>query len=163
MGASRCSLQLRPVTVANRGDLDEIDAGPEERYWVHSNWYWHQQSIDNPNNSFRLIHRDGIGAAVGMVAYGPFYEDEALTKVVGGEYEIIHLVIGKPHQGKGIGREAALSVLSGLLALPDCLRVVVATNPANRASTRFFTSLGFRPTGRKNYDADPLLEYAPQP
>jgi hypothetical protein len=38
---------LRPVTVANRGDLDDIDdidLGDPARYWVHSNWYRHQRA-----------------------------------------------------------------------------------------------------------------------
>jgi RimJ/RimL family protein N-acetyltransferase len=152
-------LQLRPVTIANRGDLDEIDAGAEERYWVHANWYWHQQSIDHPDVTFRLIHLDGVATAVGIVAYGPYYEDEALTRAIHGEYEIIHLVVDKAHRHKGIGRAAALSVLRLLLALPDCRRVVAATNLANRASALFFAGLGFRPFDRRNYDGDPMCVY----
>jgi hypothetical protein len=62
---------LKPVTTANRGDLDDIDAGPEARYWVHSNWYWHQRALDNPNILFRLIHVAGEEAAVGMMAFEP--------------------------------------------------------------------------------------------
>lgn len=151
-------ISLRPVTVANRGDLEDIDPGPEQRYWVHSNWYWHQWSIDNPHIVFRLIHVEGIEAAVGMVAYGPFYRDEALTEAVAGEYEIIHLVIDHQYHGRGYGKVAALAALRSLLALPDCQRVVVANHPDNTAARAFFRSLGFVPIDRRNYDGDPMME-----
>lgn len=62
---------LRPVTTRNRGDLDDIDAGSTQRSWVHANWYWHQQSLDNPNIVFRLVYIAEVETAVGMVAIGP--------------------------------------------------------------------------------------------
>ena len=97
-----------------------------------------------------------------MVAYGPAYEDEALRRAMPGTYEIIHLVIDKAHQGRGIGAVVARSVLSTLLALPDCERVLVASNPENRASAAFFASLGFTPMELANYDGDPVQVFRRQ-
>jgi RimJ/RimL family protein N-acetyltransferase len=153
------SVTLRPVTLANRGDLDDIDPGHPVRTWVHANWYWHQQSLERPAVTFRLIHVADAAVAVGLVAYGPSYEDEALTRPIAGEYEIIHLVLDAAHQRRGIGTIVARSVLGALLALPDCSRVVVASNPANAGSARFFGVLGFEPIERRNYDGDPMRAY----
>ena len=152
-------IQLRPVTVANRGDLEDIDPGDPQRTWVHANWYWHQRSLDHPKVTFRLVHVAAEDAAVGMVAYGPMYLDESLTQRVTGAYEIMHLVLDAKHQRKGLGAIVGKSVLAALLALPDCRRVVVAVNPHNEASAAFFRALGFVPTELRNYDQDPMLEY----
>lgn len=152
-------IQLRPVTVKNRGDLEDIDPGDRQRYWVHSNWYWHQQSLDNSNVTFRLIHVVPEEPAVGMVAFGPMYTDEALTKTLSGAYEIMHLVIDVKHQRQGIGARVVTSVPETLLALPDCERVVVAVHPDNTASAALFLTLGFVPADMRNYDQDPMLVY----
>jgi RimJ/RimL family protein N-acetyltransferase len=155
------TLELRPVTIANRGDLDDIDPGLIHKYWIHANWYWHQQSLDNPRVQFRLIHQAGVEQAVGMIAWGPYFADESLLEATPGDYEIYHLVIDQHHQGQRIGQLAVDAVLKDLLALPDCVRVLVAINPENEPSRRFFTRRGFRPFDRLNYDGDPMMMYAP--
>lgn len=151
-------ISLRPVTLANRGDLDDIDAGATQRYWVHSPWYWHQQSLDHPQILFRLVHLHTVDAAVGMVAFGPAYADEGLQQRLDGAYELIHVVIDSRHQRRGIGRSVARSVLHMLAAQPDCERILVAHHPENTASRTFFLRLGFQPTELTNYDGDPTLE-----
>ena len=157
------TISLRPVTIHNRGGLEDIDAGDPARYWVHSPWYWHQWSLDNPHATFRLIHSSDAETAVGMVAYGPLYEDEALTKAVPGTYELIHIVVDHRAQGKGIGRIVTESVLAALRALPDCERIFIAHHPDNHTSRLFFTKLGFAPSSQINYDGDPMrvLEVEP--
>jgi RimJ/RimL family protein N-acetyltransferase len=152
-------IQLRPVTLANRGDLDDIDPGEPERYLVHANWYWHQQSLENPDVTFRLIHLKDHESAVGMVAYGPFYNDRGLTQRADGSYEVIHLVIDRRWRRSGIGTRVVASVVRILRALPDCQRVVVATHPDNEVSKGFFQSMGFQPVDKKNYDGDPIMIY----
>jgi RimJ/RimL family protein N-acetyltransferase len=154
-------LSLRPVTIANRGDLGAIDAGPDQRRWVHFGWYWHQRSLENPAIQFRLVHLEGVEAAVGMVAFGPAYADEALTERRPGDYELHHVVIDERHQRRGVGRVVALAVMRMLAAEPDCVRVLAAHHPANLTSRAFFSSLGFRETGERNYDGDPVLSIAP--
>ncbi len=156
------NVQLRPVTIANRGYLEDIEPGEPQRYWVHSNWYWHQQSLDNPNITFRMVHVASEEAPVGMVAYGPMYLDEALTRRVSGAYEITHLVLDVKYQRRGLGAIVCNAVLAALLELPDCQRVVVAVHPDNNASAAFFLSLSFAPTELRNYDQDLILEYRGQ-
>jgi ribosomal protein S18 acetylase RimI-like enzyme len=150
------TISLRPVTIHNRGDLEDIDAGDPQRYWVHSPWYWHQWSLDNPQITFRLVHSSDAESAVGMVAYGPLFEDEALTKSVPGAYELIHLVVDHRAQRRGIGQVVAESVIATLRAQPDCERVFIAHHPDNAVSGAFFTALGFMPSDRVNYDGDPM-------
>jgi diamine N-acetyltransferase len=151
-------IKLQPITLENRGDLDEIDAGAPQRNWVHSAWYWHQQSIGNPNIIFRLIHSDAFECAIGMVAFGPAYEDEQLTRQIDGAYEIIHLVLDHHHQKKGMGQLVARSIIHMLAAHPDCERVLVAHHPDNSVSRSLFIKLGFQPVELRNYDGDPMLE-----
>jgi RimJ/RimL family protein N-acetyltransferase len=151
-------IKLQPITLENRGDLDEIDTGESQRHWVHSAWYWHQQSIENPNIIFRLVHLDALEYAVGMVAFGPAYEDEKLTHPMDGAYEIIHLVMDHRHQKQGIGQLVVRSVIHMLAAHPDCERILVAHHPDNSASRSLFLKLGFQPVDLKNYDGDQMLE-----
>ena len=151
------NIGLRPVTMSNRRDLEKVDPGQEARGWVHSAWYWHQVSLERPEVTFRLIHADESERAVGMVAYGPAYRDEALSVVVPGWYELAHLVIDHRWQRRGIGRLVAESGLTVLAGLPDCARLLVCHHPANVASRALFTQLGFEDSAEVNYDGDPIL------
>lgn len=151
------SIQLRPVTLANRGDIDDIEPGQKARTWVHAGWYWHQASLDRPGIEFRLVHQDGVEVAVGMVGYGRAYADEDLTEEMPGRYELAHLVIDYRHQRQGIGQQVARSVLTGLAAQPDCRELMVAHHPDNEPSRQLFVNLGFAPTDECNYDGDPVL------
>jgi diamine N-acetyltransferase len=157
----RMKFRLEPVTLDNRGDLDDIDPGRAALEWVHSNWYWHQVSLDRPPVNFRLVHVDGVDVAVGMVGYGQAYADEALLQPVPGRYELAHLVIDHRHHRQGIGKAVARSVLTMLAAEPDCSEVIVAHHPDNEPSRLLFQKLGLQPTEERNYDGDPLLVGSP--
>jgi RimJ/RimL family protein N-acetyltransferase len=150
------SWQLRPVTISNRGDLEEIDLG-DEKYWMHSNWYWHQQALEHPDVHFRLVHLEGEDTAVGLVAFGRSFTDEALQQAVPSAYEVIHLGLDVRVRGRGLGRRVAEAVIGMMWAEPDCLEIVVAHHHDNLGSRAFFSHLGFQPTERQNYDGDPLL------
>jgi len=153
------SVRLAPVTMANRGDLDDIDPGEPERYLVHSNWYWHQVSLERPHVAFRLVHENDGDAAVGMVAYGARFRDRDLTVRAEGDAEIHHLVIDRRRQGRGVGRAVAALVLAQLWELPACRRVVVAIHPDNQRSQAFFAALRARPIDERNYDGDPMYVF----
>ena len=153
------TVRLAPVTMANRGDLDDIEPGEPERYLVHSNWYWHQVSLERPHVAFRLVHEADGDAAIGMVAYGARYRDRDLTVRAEGDAEIHHLVIDHRQQGRGVGRAVAALVLSQLRELPACRRVVVAIHPDNHRSQAFFAALGARTIDERNYDGDPMYAF----
>lgn len=150
-------LSLRPVTLANREDLEDIDPGRAAVGWVHSAWYWHQVSLDRPDVDFRLVHVNGADVAVGMVGYGPAYADEGLTTRVPGRYELAHLVVDHRWHRRGIGQAIARSVLTMLAAHPDCREVMVCHHPDNLASRQLFLGVGLLPTDQRNYDGDPIL------
>jgi RimJ/RimL family protein N-acetyltransferase len=150
--------KLHPVTLENRGELDDITLDEYQRSWVHASWYWHQQSIENPNILFRLIYIESIESAVGMVAFGQAYSDEELTIPISGSYEIIHLVVDHRYQKQGIGKLVARSIIHMLAANPDCERVLVAHHPENKVSRLLFIKFGFQPIPLRNYDGDPMLE-----
>jgi len=150
-------MHFEPITTANEQYVDRIYAGDEEQYWVHYNAYWLGNSRTHPDINAKLIYVDGVEQPVGFIAYGQHYADEDLTQPVAGTYEIIHLVIGKPWQRRGDGRQATLLAIAMLRANPDCRRIVIAHNPANHGAQALYVSLGFAHVGH-NYDGDPLLE-----
>lgn len=150
-------IRLRPVTLANRGDIDDIEPGPDALAWVHVGWYWHQVALDRPEIEFRLVHLDGADTAVGMVGYGRAYRDEDLTDEVPGRYELAHLVIDHRHHRQGLGRAVSTAVLTALAAQPDCRELMVAHHPENEPSRQMFLGLGFTPSTERNYDGDSVL------
>lgn len=157
MPYSVMNIQLRPVTLVNRGDIDDIEPGPSALTWVHVGWYWHQAALDRPEIQFRLVHLDGADSAVGMVGYGRAYRDEDFTDEAPGRYELAHLVIDYRHHRQGIGRAVSTTVLTALAAQPDCRELMVAHHPDNEPSRQMFLSLGFTPADERNYDGDPVL------
>lgn len=154
-------LCLEPVTLANRGDLEEIVPGDGSLAWIHSNWYWHQVSLDRADIDFRLVYRSGVDVAVGMVGYGRAYADEALLEPIPGRYELAHLVIDHRHHRQGIGQSVARAIFAKLAAEPDCREIVVAHHPDNEPSRSLFTGLGLNPSRERNYDDDPFLIGSP--
>lgn len=155
-------LRLEPVTLTNRGELEDIEPGEAALGWVHANWYWHQASLDRADIDFRLVYSRGVTEAVGMVGYGRAYADEALLEQVPGRYELAHLVIDHRHHRQGIGQGVARATLKKLAAEPDCHEIVIAHHPDNGPSRSLFLGLGLQPTGERNYDGDPLLIISPE-
>lgn len=146
-------VQSRSATVA----ISTTSSRDRQRLRGCTSAGWHQASLDRPSIEFRLVHREGVDAAIGMVGYGRAYRDEALTEEILGRYELAHLVIDYRHQRRGIGRTVARAVLARLAAQPDCREIMVAHHPDNEPSRRLFLGLGFRPSDERNYDGDPVL------
>ncbi len=154
--------ELRPVTLENRGDLEEISPGEQALAWVHRHWFWHQHSLENSNICFRLIHISTSVRAIGMVAYGPAYTDENHTVGYLGDFELLHLVIDQRYQRQGFGREVAVQVLRNLAGEQDCRRILVALNVANLPAQAFVESLGFVAINQRHYDGDRMWAIATQ-
>ena len=153
-------MRFESITADNEHYVDRIYAGDEEQYWVHYNRYWLGNSRTHADIDAQLIYVDGVAQPVGFIAYGQHYRDEELTERVVNTYEIIHLVIDKPWQRRGYGRQATLLAIELLRSNPDCRTVVIAHHPDNRGAQHLYTALGFMEVGR-NYDADPLLQWTP--
>ncbi|HEY0605448.1 MAG TPA: GNAT family N-acetyltransferase [Herpetosiphonaceae bacterium] len=149
-------MRFEAITPENEPAVDAIYPGDQEQYWVHYNWYWKDVSRRKADIAARLIYVAEVESPVGFIAYGQYYQDEALTKPVPGWYEVIHLVIDKPFQRRGYGRQATAIALDLLRSRPDCERIVIAHNPENLAARMLYEQFGFVEFGR-NYDGDPLL------
>ncbi|GAB4211920.1 MAG: hypothetical protein OHK0022_47040 [Roseiflexaceae bacterium] len=70
------------------------------------------------------------------------------------------MVIDKPHQRRGYGRQATLMAIELLRQQPDCTAIVIAHNPDNQGARHLYESLGFVEFDR-NYDGDPLMRLEP--
>lgn len=150
-------MRFEAITADNEHYVDRIYPGDEEQYWVHYNRYWLENSRTHANIDAKLIYVGESEEPVGFIAYGQHYQDEELAAPLLGVYEIIHLVIDKPWQRRGYGRQATLLAIELLRQEPACRAIVIAHNPANHGARALYTSLGFVEIGR-NYDGDPLLE-----
>jgi RimJ/RimL family protein N-acetyltransferase len=148
------------LTSENEHLVDAIYPGDQEQYWVHYNWYWKDVSYRKADIAAKLIYVAEVELPVGFIAYGQYYQDEALTEPVPGWYEVIHLVIDKPFQRRGYGRQATAIALDLLKRQPDCERIVIAHNPENLAARALYEQFGFVEFGH-NYDGDPLLGLVP--
>ena len=149
-------LTFQSITPENEPFVSAIFAGDEAQYWVHYNAYWLESSRRLSDVHARLIYAVGVAGPVGFIAYGQHYQDEDLTQPLPGVLEVIHMVIDKPHQRRGYGREATLWAVGELRAVQGCRSVVIAYHPANIPARHLYESLGFVGFGR-NYDGDPLL------
>ena len=149
-------MRFCPISAQNEAWVDRIDAGPAARGWVHYNRLWLDRSRAHPDIDARLIVVDAAPEPVGFIAYGQHYADEALREPVSGWYELIQLVIDRPFQRRGYGREATLTAIALLRAMPGCAAIVIAHHPDNHAARALYEALGFQECGR-NYDGDPLL------
>jgi len=149
-------MRFESITADNEHYVDRIYAGDEEQYWVHYNQYWLGNSRTHADIDAKLIYVDEIDQPVGFIAYGQHYHNEELTERVANTFEIIHLVIDKPWQRRGYGRQATLLAVDLLRSKPDCCTIVIAHHPRNRSAHHLYTSWGFVAAGR-NYDDDPLL------
>ncbi len=154
--------ELRPVTLENRGDLEQITLGEQARAWIQPHWFWHQHALENSHISFRLIHISTTVRAIGMVAYGPAYTDESHTIGYLGDFELLHLVIDQRYQRQGFGHKVAVQVLRTLAGEPDCKRILIALNAANLPAQAFVESLGFLAIHQQHYEDDPIWAIATQ-
>jgi len=152
--------ELRAVTLENRGDLEQINPGEQAQAWVRRHWFWHQHALENSHISFRLIHIPRAVHAIGMVAFGAAYSDEAHTIGFLGDFELLHLVIDQHYQRQGLGRDVAVQVLRTLANEPDCRRILVALNAANLPAQSFVEALGFLAIKQQHYDGDPMWAIA---
>ena len=150
-------MEFRVITSESERFVETIFAGQTAQYWVHYNRYWHQLALEKDDIEARLITVDEIDQPIGFIAYGQHYLDEALTQPKPGTYEIIHLVIDEPYQGRGFGREATQKTIALLATIDTCQAIVIAHHPDNIAAQKLYRSLGFVQIGT-NYDGDPLLE-----
>ena len=153
-------VEFREIHDANRHWVTAIHPGKEARFWVHFNEYWLERASSRVGIQTRLVSAGSD--IVGFIAFGQFYEDDALTRARSGWYELIHLVIDQRFQGRGFGRSATVKALQLIELEPDCGVLAVAHHPDNHRARSLYRSLGFHETDLRNYDNDPILLRAPR-
>ena len=116
---------------------------------------WHQVLSDASGPSFVYVAEDARGKLVGFASGGPERTGDPLYT---GELYAIYLLA--QHQGKGIGRQLAITLVSRLRqeGMTALLLWVLAENP----SRKFYERLGGRPISEKTVmiGGVPLIEVA---
>jgi diamine N-acetyltransferase len=76
------------------------------------------------------------------------------------ELWIWRLSIDTPYQRKGYGKEAVKKVIENVLReYPEEKQLWLGTNPENERAIKFYTSLGFKDSGKTAYDNEKVFVY----
>lgn len=137
---------LRPVTVADTGDLIRIRRTPE----VAARW----DDVDN-EPEFPFDDPDAVclgilvgGELVGMIQYSELEDPQY-------RHASIDIFVDPAVHGRGIGRDAVRAVARHLIRERGHHRLVIDPAADNRAAIRCYTSVGFRPVGvMRSYERD---------
>ncbi len=69
-----------------------------------------------------------------------------------GSYWIGGMLIDAPEQGRGIGRAVMRTLVAWLVEQDGCEVIRLSYEPGNGVAGQLYTSLGFLPTGDREYD-----------
>lgn len=139
------TITLRPLTKENWRYVYMLSEtlSEEQRHFV-------------AHNGFSML--EAIWDADEYTAFG-IYDDETPVGFYMRGYEpergnhwVVRLMIGAEHQRKGYGRAALQLAIEQFKATPGCKEVYISFEPTNHPARALYESLGFRDTGRIEYD-----------
>lgn len=143
-------VELRAITEGNLIDAFNLRLAPGQEDYV-----------SHPVRSLAqaYVYRDqcqpfGIYAAGRMVGYVMVIYDHDVP-----EYDIWHMMVDEPMQGRGYGGEALDRVIEYIRAKPlgDSGRVALTCNKRNPAARKLYESRGFSATGNEDEDEMELV------
>lgn len=76
---------------------------------------------------------------IGFATHG--FDDE------NNRYEMVSIMLGHQHQGKGYGKASLKAVLDEMAEMYGCKEIYLTTAPGNEPAIRVYEKLGFKPTG----------------
>lgn len=141
---------LAPVTVDNWRDAADLAPQDDQRRFVASSAARYLLLGVYGDDWHCLVAYEGPTP----VAHVMWARDEDGSLWVGG------LLVDAAHQGRGVGRRVMEAVMILLRGHDPAAPVRLSHHPQNRASSRLFEHLGFRPTGAMEED-EIVLEVRP--
>lgn len=129
------------ITEENWEEAIALKVRPGQEHFVASNLYSIAQSKVIP-----VMEPLAICSGERMVGFcmtGP----ETAT----GRIWIVRFMIGQAYQGKGYGRAALTALIPLVRERYHCQKIYLSVHPDNQTAIRLYTSLGFFPTGEKEF------------
>lgn len=131
-------IRLEPVTPENLGSVLKLHVSPAQEGFVSSTAESLAQAYVYRQTAFPFaVVRDQ--EIVGFIMMG-YYEAK-------GYYTLWKLLIGRPYQHQGCGREALALGIAFLKERFHVSEIYTGVSPGNRAAKQLYLSAGFRPTG----------------
>jgi diamine N-acetyltransferase len=162
-------IELRKITHDNFHAILNLELTVEQKSLVEPNSYRLANAFvnltnnENPPMLFAIYYQEDL---IGFVDTGYYQlgEKSFLTTNFGDKttYGINSFIIDKKHQGKGLGREALLTVLDFLQSFPQGKADAISISywMTNHAARRLYTSVGFVETGDV-WDGDTFEKWDP--
>jgi diamine N-acetyltransferase len=139
------TVTLRPITKENWRDVYVLSKtlSDEQNNFVADNGFSMLEAIWDAEQftAFAIYHDE---TSVGFYMRG--YEPDK------GDHWVVRLMVGGEHQRKGYGRAALGLAIEQFKATPGCKEVYISFEPNNHAARALYESVGFRDTGRIEYD-----------
>lgn len=138
------NVTLREITKENYLSIINMEVADEQSGFVASNAKSMVQAQFYPEAWYRGIF-DG-DEAVGFVMLSMKPEEK--------EYWVWRLMVGKDYQRKGYGRTAMQLVIDFVRTQPGAETLFLSHVEPNTAAGAFYSSLGFKYTGKKDEDGE---------
>ncbi len=137
-GSEEPPVSLRAVTADNAGAVCELSLAPGQERSAAPAAHTLAEAQFDPRAWVRAIYAGE--QPVGLLA---LIADTAASR-----YELVRLMIGAEHQGRGYGRAAIGLLAEHVRPLPGAGELLAAYIPGSEDPSGFYAALGFRDTGR---------------
>lgn len=135
-------VSLKPVTRETVRAVCKLDAG-DQGTQVAPNAVSIAQAYFQREAWFRAIH-----AGEQLVGFIMLYDPTLVSEPEEHEFFLWRLMIDRTHQGRGLGRAAVERLVEHVRTRPGATELFVSHVEQAAALGRFYTSLGFRYTGK---------------
>jgi diamine N-acetyltransferase len=136
-------IRLAEVTDKNFWDVINMKSTPEQEEkfqifekYVGSNTFFIALATVKGWVNRAIYDEDTL---IGFATHG--FDDE------NNRYEMVSIMLGHQHQGKGYGKASLKSVLDEMAKMYGCKEIYLTTAPGNEPAIRVYEKLGFKPTG----------------
>jgi len=129
------------ITEENWEQAIALKVSAEQEGFVASNLYSIAQSKVVP-----VMVPLGICRGEEMVGFAMIGPETATGRIW-----IIRFMIGSAYQGRGCGRAALTALIPLVRERYGCREIYLSVEPENRVAIRLYKSLGFVPTGEKEF------------
>ena len=138
------NIELREITKDTLRPVLKLDAG-DGGINVAPNAVSIAQAHFNPEAWFRAIHADHS-----LVGFIMLYDPTLAPAPEENEFTLWRLMIDKAFQGRGHGHAAVARLVEHVRTRPGATELYVSHNKSAEPLARFYSSLGFRYTGKED-------------